>query len=40
LIVARFVGAGDEKGANHVAQQAFVVGAAFSTFMAILFELI
>jgi len=28
--VARFVGAGDAKGANHVAQQAFIVSAIFS----------
>ncbi|MEE8414404.1 MAG: MATE family efflux transporter [Dehalococcoidales bacterium] len=33
-MVARYVGAGDEQGANHVAQQAFVVSAAFSIFMA------
>ena len=33
-MIARFVGAGDEQGANHVAQQAFVVSAAFSTVMA------
>jgi len=34
-MVARFVGAGDNENANHVAQQAFVVGAAFSTFIAL-----
>jgi len=28
-MVARFVGAGDTRGANHVAQQAFVIGIAF-----------
>ncbi len=33
-VIARFVGAGDEKGANHVAQQAFVISVAFSMFMA------
>jgi len=35
-MVARLFGAGDREGANHVAQQAFVVGAAFSVFMAII----
>jgi len=29
-MVARFVGAGDNRGANHILQQAFVVGAVFS----------
>ncbi|MFC2015129.1 MATE family efflux transporter [Chloroflexota bacterium] len=33
-MIARYVGAGDEEGANHVAQQAFVVSAVFSTLMA------
>ncbi|HEY32635.1 MAG TPA: MATE family efflux transporter [Dehalococcoidia bacterium] len=33
-MVARFVGAGNIEGANHVAQQAFVISAAFSIFMA------
>ncbi len=33
-MVARFVGAGDKQGANHVAQQALVVSVAFSLFMA------
>jgi putative MATE family efflux protein len=33
-LVARFVGAGDEKGANHVSQQAFVIGVAFSLIVA------
>jgi len=33
-MVARFVGAGDEKGANHVAQQAFVISVAVSIVMA------
>jgi len=35
-MIARFVGAGDARGANHVAQQAFVISAAFSTFMAVI----
>ena len=35
-MVARFVGAGDETGANHVAQQAFVVSAGFSVLAAII----
>jgi putative MATE family efflux protein len=35
-LVARFVGAGDEKNANRAAQQAFVIGIAFSIFMAII----
>jgi Na+-driven multidrug efflux pump len=34
-LVARFVGAGNNEGANHVAQQALVVSAAFSIIMAI-----
>lgn len=33
-MVARFVGAGDEKQANHAAQQAFVVASVFSIIMA------
>jgi putative MATE family efflux protein len=33
-MVARFVGAGDEQGANHIAQQAFVLTVAFSIIMA------
>ena len=33
-IVARFIGADDAKGANHVAQQAFVISAIFSITMA------
>lgn len=33
-MVARFVGAGDIEGANHVAQQAFVIGIASSVFIA------
>jgi len=35
-MIARFVGAGDSTGANHVAQQAFVISAAFSIFMAVI----
>ncbi len=35
-MIARFVGAGNTEGANHVAQQAFVVSAAFSVFMAVI----
>jgi putative MATE family efflux protein len=35
-LVARFVGAGDERGANHVGQQAFIISVAFSIFMAII----
>jgi len=34
-MIARFVGAGDARGANHVAQQAFVISAVFSTVMAV-----
>jgi putative MATE family efflux protein len=34
-MVARFIGAGDEKSANRVAQQAYVVGAGFSILMAL-----
>ena len=33
-MVARFIGAGDEKGANHVAQQAFVISGAYAIVMA------
>ncbi|MBI2851176.1 MAG: MATE family efflux transporter [Chloroflexi bacterium] len=33
-MVARSIGAGDKEGANHVMQQAFVLGAGFSVFMA------
>ncbi len=33
-MVARFIGAGDADGANHVMQQAFVIGAIFSLFTA------
>ncbi len=35
-MVARFIGAGDVANANHVSQQAFVIGIAFSTVMAII----
>ncbi|MFC1991264.1 MATE family efflux transporter [Chloroflexota bacterium] len=35
-MVARFVGAGDEEGANHVAQQAFVITISFAMFMAVI----
>jgi putative MATE family efflux protein len=35
-LVARFVGAGDEKQANHVAQQAIVIGAGASIVLAII----
>jgi len=34
-MIARFVGAGDVDGANHVAQQAFVISAVFSILMAV-----
>ncbi|OGN99339.1 MAG: hypothetical protein A2Y90_00780, partial [Chloroflexi bacterium RBG_13_52_12] len=37
-MVARFVGAGDKEKANHVAQQAFVIGIALSLIMAIVGE--
>jgi len=33
-MIARFMGAGDEEGANHVAQQAFVISLIFSVFIA------
>lgn len=35
-MVARFIGAGDARGANHVAQQALVVSVAYSVTMAII----
>lgn len=35
-MIARFVGAGDFEGANHIAQQAFIISAAFSTVMAVI----
>ncbi|MDP6501410.1 MAG: MATE family efflux transporter [Dehalococcoidales bacterium] len=35
-MIARFIGAGNSDGANHVMQQAFVVGAVFSVFTALL----
>jgi putative MATE family efflux protein len=35
-MVARFIGAGDVRSANHVAQQAFVIAAAFSLIAAII----
>ena len=35
-MIARFVGAGNSEGANHVAQQAFIISAVFSTLMAII----
>jgi len=35
-MIARFVGAGDESGANSVGQQAVVISAAFSTTMAVI----
>jgi len=38
-LVARFVGAGDKEQANHVAQQAFVIGVAISLLMAVIGEL-
>jgi len=34
-LVARFVGAGDTDGANHVTQQAFVIGLSISIFLAL-----
>ena len=33
-MIARFIGAGDEQGANHVAQQAFVISVIFSIIVA------
>lgn len=38
-MVARFVGAGDNKQANHVSQQAFVIGAAVALIMAVIGQL-
>ncbi|OGO19506.1 MAG: hypothetical protein A2Z15_03370 [Chloroflexi bacterium RBG_16_50_11] len=38
-MVARFVGASDEKRANHVSQQAFVIGAGLSLLLAIVGQL-
>ncbi len=38
-MVARFVGAGDDKQANHVSQQAFVIGAALSLLLAVIGQL-
>ncbi len=35
-MIARFIGSGDEVGANHVARQAFVLSAGFSTIMAVI----
>ncbi len=35
-MVARFIGAGDIRGANHVSRQAFVIGATFSIVMAVI----
>ncbi len=35
-MIARFIGAGDAKGANHVAQQALIVGVVYSVTMAII----
>jgi putative MATE family efflux protein len=35
-MLARFVGAGDTEGANHVAQQAFVISIVFSLFTAVI----
>jgi putative MATE family efflux protein len=35
-MIARFVGAGDAEGANHIARQAFVLGVAFSLIMAVI----
>jgi putative MATE family efflux protein len=35
-MVARFIGAGDAEGANHVAQQAFVISGTCSMFMALI----
>ena len=33
-MIARFVGTGDEKGANHVAQQAFIISGIYAITMA------
>lgn len=38
-MVARFVGAGDKEQANHVSQQAFVIGAVLSLLMAVVGQL-
>lgn len=38
-MVARFVGAGDNKQANHVSQQAFIIGVALSLIMAVVGQL-
>jgi putative MATE family efflux protein len=38
-LVARFVGAGEKEQANHVAQQAFVIGAALSLILAVIGQL-
>jgi Na+-driven multidrug efflux pump len=35
-LVSRFVGAGDKEQANHVAQQAFIIGVALSLVMAVI----
>jgi putative MATE family efflux protein len=35
-MIARFIGAGDEPGANHVARQAFILGAGFSAVTAVI----
>ena len=35
-MVARFIGAGDIRGANHVGQQTLVISAAFSTILAVI----
>jgi len=35
-MVARFVGAGDNEGANHIARQAFVIGAGYSIVVAVI----
>ena len=35
-MLARFVGAGDFEGANHIAQQAFIISAIFSLVMAVI----
>jgi putative MATE family efflux protein len=38
-LVSRFVGAGDKEQANHVAQQAFIIGVGLSLLMAVIGEL-
>ncbi len=35
-MVARFIGAGDAEGANHVAQQTFIISAGFAALMAVI----